>query len=94
VSPATDVEDALFAAGCDAGTPNLQQGIMHSDFTRQTSSVKEAILSAIDDVRNTSYRRQLGVDAGVKWLNFIQLMSFRLPTFKCRAKSMDKQGSK
>ncbi len=46
----TDVEDALFKAGCDDATLSFQHGGARLEFTRMAPSMKDAILSAIQDV--------------------------------------------
>ena len=48
----TSVEDALFGAGCDDATFSLQHGRLYAEFSRKAKSLKDAILSAIRDVRN------------------------------------------
>jgi hypothetical protein len=45
------VENALFEAGCDDATFSIQYGQLHAEFSREAESLKEAILSAIADVR-------------------------------------------
>ncbi|MFN0195779.1 MAG: hypothetical protein ACKVT0_03490 [Planctomycetaceae bacterium] len=46
-----EVENALFAAGCDDATISLRFGRMYLTFTRTAASLKDAILSAIKNVR-------------------------------------------
>lgn len=46
------VEDALFASGCDDATLSFQYGRLYIEFSRTARSLKDAILSAIHDVRN------------------------------------------
>lgn len=46
-----DMADALFAAGCDDATPSVTYGRVWMEFSRTASSYKEAVLSAIRDVR-------------------------------------------
>ncbi len=43
--------DALFAAGCDDATPSVCYGRVWLEFSRTAPSYKEAVLSAIRDVR-------------------------------------------
>lgn len=45
------VEDALFEAGCDDATISFRYGRVFLRFSRTAASLKEAILSAIQDVR-------------------------------------------
>ena len=47
----TDVEDGLFKAGCDDATLSMQFGSLYLEFSRSAPSLKDAILSAIRDVR-------------------------------------------
>ena len=46
-----DLADALFAAGCDDGTPGTCDGVFSIDFHREATTLEEAIRSAIEDVR-------------------------------------------
>jgi len=46
-----DMADALFAAGCDDATPSVTYGRIWMEFSRTATSYKEAVLSAIRDVR-------------------------------------------
>lgn len=48
------VEDALFEAGCDDATLSIQHGNFTMDFCREAASLKEAIFSAIQDVRKAN----------------------------------------
>lgn len=48
-----DVEDALFAAGCDDATLSVRHGRPYLTFSRQASSFEEAVLSAIENVRES-----------------------------------------
>jgi hypothetical protein len=56
------VEDALFEAGCDDATPSLQYGLLYIEFSRVAPSLKDAILSAIRDVRKARVGEVLRVD--------------------------------
>jgi len=47
----TEVEDALFDAGCDDATLSIQHGRLYLEFSRRAKSLEAAILSAIRDVR-------------------------------------------
>jgi hypothetical protein len=52
VSDVTDDQaDALFAAGCDDGTPAGCNGVFWIHFDREAGSLEEAILSAIAQVQ-------------------------------------------
>ena len=50
-----DLADALFAAGCDDGTPGTCNGVFSIDFHREATSLEDAIRSAIGDVRTAGY---------------------------------------
>lgn len=50
-----DIADALFAAGCDDGTPGTCNGVFSIDFHREAASLEDAIRSAIEDVRTAGY---------------------------------------
>lgn len=50
-----DLADALFAAGCDDGTPGTCNGVFSIDFHREATSLEEAIRSAIEAVRAAGY---------------------------------------
>ena len=49
-----DVMNALFEAGCDDATPSVQYGCICLEFSRRAESLKDAILSAIRDVRKAN----------------------------------------
>lgn len=49
----SDVEDALFTAGCDDATISLRFGRVHLTFSRSAVSFRDAIISAIGDVRRS-----------------------------------------
>jgi hypothetical protein len=44
-------EDALFEAGCDDATLSIRRGHLYAEFSRTAPSMKDAILSAIRDIR-------------------------------------------
>lgn len=52
------VMDALFGAGCDDATPSVRFGRVYLTFVREAPSLREAILSAIQDVQ----RAQIGAN--------------------------------
>lgn len=64
-----EIADALFEAGCDDGTPAVRSGRPVITFSRRASSMKEAILSAIADVRNA------GIDADVRRVDDCNLVT-------------------
>src|SRR5579862_3766320 len=47
----TKVEDALYDAGCDDATFSIQHSRLYGEFSRKASSLVDAILTAIHDVR-------------------------------------------
>jgi hypothetical protein len=53
-----DMMDSLFEAGCDDATPCLRYGKVVLTFSRMAASLKEAILSAIHDIR----KARIGAD--------------------------------
>jgi hypothetical protein len=56
---ARKVEDALYEAGCDDATIAMRSGRLFLTFSRTASSLKDAILSAIRDVRKARIGAQL-----------------------------------
>jgi hypothetical protein len=46
-----DLADALFAAGCDDGSPGSCEGVVSIDFHREGDCLESAIRSAIADVQ-------------------------------------------
>ena len=56
VAEVTDeLADALFAAGCDDGTPACCDGITWVHFDREAASLEEAIRLAIGQVRSGGF---------------------------------------
>ena len=51
-----DEGDTLFEAGCDDGTIVSRDGVAHIRFSRESSSLEEAINSAAADVRRAGFR--------------------------------------
>ncbi len=51
-----DQSDALFQAGCDDGTLVTRDGIALIRFSRESSSLEEAIHSAAMDVRGAGFQ--------------------------------------
>ena len=47
--------DALYAAGCDDGTPGTANGVLVVDLHREAATLEEAICSVIEDVRTAGY---------------------------------------
>jgi hypothetical protein len=50
----SEIYDALFEAGCDDATMSSRDGVVSLAFGRAAPSMKEAIVSAIRDVRKTN----------------------------------------
>jgi hypothetical protein len=46
-----DLADALFAAGCDDGSPGSCEGVVSIDFHRESDCLESAIRGAIADVQ-------------------------------------------
>lgn len=55
----TDVEDALFEAGCDDATLTIRYGLLFMEFSRSARSIKDAILTAIRDVEKAEVGAQV-----------------------------------
>ena len=51
----SDLADALFAAGCDDGTPGTVNGVFSIDFHREAATLEDAIRSAIENVKAAGY---------------------------------------
>jgi len=49
-----EVQDALFQSGCDDATPSMRCGRPFLTFTRAAPALKDAILSAISDVKKAN----------------------------------------
>ena len=64
-----EVCDALFEAGCDDALPGMSEGVVFLDFTREGSSIQDAVLSAISAVERA------GVGARVIGLEPDELMA-------------------
>ena len=50
-----EVADELFEAGCDDGTPGVCNGVFSIDFHRESSTLEEAIRSAIASVKSAGF---------------------------------------
>lgn len=55
----TEVENALFEAGCDDATLSIQYGRLYMEFSREAESFEQAIFSAIQDVRKADLNAQV-----------------------------------
>ncbi len=47
----SEVEDALYNAGCNDATISMQYGLLYLEFSRMANSLQQAIVSAIRNVR-------------------------------------------
>jgi hypothetical protein len=57
--------DALFAAGCDDGTPGTCEGVFSINFHREAASLEAAINSAIGNVRAAGHEvERVEIEAG------------------------------
>ena len=64
-----DIADALFEAGCDDGSPGTCDGVFFIDFHRESTSLEEAICSAIENVQTAGCwvdRVEIEADAVVR----------------------------
>jgi hypothetical protein len=64
-----EVVDALFEAGCDDATVGMRSGRMFITFSRTSASMKDAILSAIMNVRSA------GIGAEVLRVDYCNLVT-------------------
>ncbi len=55
----TEVEDALFKAGCDDATLSIQYGNIYMEFSRTSPTLIQAILSAIQNVQQADIGAQV-----------------------------------
>src|SRR5208283_434543 len=68
-----EVQDALFEAGCDDATISVRAGRVYLTFSRNSRSLKDAILTAIQDVKSA----RIGADVlGVALINAILEMRY------------------
>ncbi len=51
-----DLAEALFAAGCDDGTPGSCHSIVSVDFHREAESLEQAIRSAVKNLSSAGYQ--------------------------------------
>ena len=52
----TELEDALFEAGCDDGMLFSKNQVVYIEFDRDAASLEEAIVSAINDVESAGFQ--------------------------------------
>jgi len=50
----SDLEDCLYEAGCDDALINFRNGRVYLDFTRESLSLQDAVISAIKDIKSAS----------------------------------------
>ncbi len=50
-----EVADALYEAGCDDATVSMRSGRVYLSFDREAASMREALLSAVRDVRKAGF---------------------------------------
>ncbi len=55
----TEIENALFEAGCDDATLSFQMGTVCLDFTRAAASRENAVASALADVHKAGFEVEL-----------------------------------
>jgi len=63
-----ELSEALFAAGCDDGSPGSCEGVVTIDFHREAETLEAAIRSAITDVQKagcTVAKAEIEADAPV-----------------------------
>lgn len=48
------IEDSLYEVGCDDALINFRDGTVYLDFDREAKSLKDAVISAIQDVESSS----------------------------------------
>ena len=49
-----DLEDSLYEAGCDDALINYRNGAVYLEFDREASSLEDAVISAIKDIRSAT----------------------------------------
>src|SRR5579864_5184959 len=50
----SDLEDNLYEAGCDDALINFRNGRVFLDFSRESLTLQEAVISAIKDIKSAS----------------------------------------
>jgi len=50
----SNMEDSFYEAGCDDALINFRNGAVYLEFDRESSSLEEAVISAIKDVKSAS----------------------------------------
>jgi hypothetical protein len=65
----SEVMNALYEAGCDDGTIAMRSGRPYMTFSREAPSMKDAILSAIDNIRKA------GIGADVLRVDYCNLVT-------------------
>lgn len=49
-----ELEDSLYDTGCDDALINFRSGAVYLEFDREASSLEEAVISAINDIKSAS----------------------------------------
>ena len=62
-----EMAEALFAAGCDDGTPSSRDGVVRVAFDRDAESLEAAVRTAIRDVLHAD-QRVATVELDAEWI--------------------------
>jgi predicted DNA-binding transcriptional regulator AlpA len=63
-----NLEDSLYEAGCDDALINFRNGAVYLDFDRKSSSLEQAVISAIRDVESASIDATVSNVAPEDWV--------------------------
>lgn len=63
-----NLEDSLYEAGCDDAIVNYRNGAVYLEFDRDSTSIEEAVMTAIKDIRSASIEIEV---ASVSPSNFV-----------------------
>lgn len=55
----SNIEDSLYETGCDDALINFRNGTVYLEFDRESSSLEEAVISAIKEVRSASIEAEV-----------------------------------
>lgn len=55
------IEDSLYEAGCDDALINFRNNTVYLEFDRESSSLEEAVISAIKDVKSASIKAEVAI---------------------------------
>ncbi len=53
------LEDSFYESGCDDAIINFKNGVVYLEFDREATSLEEAVISAIKDVRSASIEAEV-----------------------------------